>query len=531
MSDEIQPHPQPVPSETPVDRKPLPFNFESGFGGVDASDYLYSQDAIRSGLFDFGGAPRKRKTVQWSSAPGVAEQYASVEFDVPAALDFSWSAEDITETRAGATRASFQSDVTESLTGSASGFGFGAEFAKTFAVHHFNETYEKYVARYERQQIYRIAFHGDADVRRCLSARAQSDLDNATASDIVQFYGTHYMHSATFGGLKVYSSHLDVRDEVTATDLKTAMSLKFDSAKGSASGGASSDTRTVQKLHSRMSVTEGRTIGGEPSEGDPDKWRHSLFTNPAVIGYELRPISELAPQARRAEIDAEVARRLRAGGVKADAQMLAMRVPIAYLANDHMSGATKSITVARPSYRYGWFYVGQWALPAREFPAGYETLIFSNLPGTKDRPALKPATGFDEIWSTKEGGGMGLFKAKPIAGYTAVGDMWHDTQYASHIPDVGFYGLVRDDLLKPSTWLNPNDTFWDDHGTHLSAMGGVYTFAAGETPDPPAEQMLWVPSSGSQAYMFRAANDYGTHGEPVQIDMAKVCIVANAWLD
>src|SRR5215208_6408220 len=56
----------------------LPFNLSSGFGGVDATQPIFSQAALRNGLFDLTGGSTRRQKVRWGEQ---AAQQA--EFDVP----------------------------------------------------------------------------------------------------------------------------------------------------------------------------------------------------------------------------------------------------------------------------------------------------------------------------------------------------------------------------------------------------------------------------------------------------------------
>lgn len=498
----------------------LPFNLESGFGGVDVTKPVFSQSALRARLFDLVGHGTVAQTVHWGE-----NSDREVQLDVPKFLELKWAGDNISKTVAGETKASFQRNLSREVMSGFSIAGFGAEFSETFSESHFEETYEKYVAHYEREQIYHVTIKGGP--ARYLSDEAAEDFETLSAAQLVDKYGTHYMTEATFGGIKVFGSRIDIRDQVDETALKSAMktSVKVtdpesgESAEASA-GSANSD-QTIRKLHEKMAVTEGRTRGGQAGL-DRKGWISSLYANPAVIDYKLAPLDELAGADRRASIRAEIEQRLRAQQVTSNATLLAMMVPLDHYTNDGGSGADRDLVVARPRQVPGWFYTGQYGLPqAGTFPGGFKALLFTNAPGTDpNNPAIKPATGFSRHWGKSSS--YGLYRANAPANYVAVGDVYESTDDPGRIGFVYFYGCLRNDLVEPAGWTGE---LWNDHGSGARDDGSAWGF---DNNDP---KVLKSAGGANQARMFKVSGGYDQPGlQPVRPKLDRVQMLTDSWL-
>lgn len=503
----------------------LPFNLSSGFGGVDATQPIFSQAALRTGLFDLTLKPKKLK-VRWGE-----QGSQQAEFDVPGFLELVWISENKNMTVAGETKASFQRNLSNEVTSGVSigieGASFGAEFSETFSESHFEETFEKYAAHYEREQIYFVRMKGNA--ARYLTEEAAQDFEQLDAAELVDKYGTHFMTSATFGGVKVFGSRLDIRDQVDESKIEQAMKISVSGkdpesgATGSANAGNRSSDETVRKLHQKMSVTEGRTLGGQAGLPRRD-WIESLYVNPAVIDYGLMPLSELAGAGTKAALQAEINRRLRAQQVVANATILAMMVEVQPYATDQGSQARADLSVGRPRQIPGWFYIGQWGLPqAGGFPPGYRSPVFSNVPGADPaNPAIKPATGFLRFWG--KSASWGLFRAAAPAGYTAIGDLWECTDDPGRIGYAYFYGCLRNDLVEPTVWTGQ---VWNDSGSKAQDDGSCWGF---DNNDP---KMLQSPGGPNLARMFKVNGPSGHHqpGEtPQRPNLAHIKFLTDSWL-
>jgi len=498
----------------------LPFNLESGFGGVDVTKPIFSQRALRGSLFDLTGRGTARQTVHWGE-----NSDRQAELDVPKFLELKWASDNISKTVAGETKSSFQRNLTREVTTGFSIAGFGAEFSETFSESHFEETYEKYVAHYEREQIYHVVMKGNA--ARYLSDEAVEDFETLSAAQLVDKYGTHYMTEATFGGVKVFSARVDIRDEVNETTLKTAMKMSVkitdpesgESAEGGA-GGSTSD-QTIRKLHKKMSVTEGRTRGGQAGL-ERKGWISSLYANPAVIDYKLAPLDDLAGADRKAALQAEIDRRLREQQVIANATLLAMMVPLDHYTNDRGSGADRDLTLGRPRQVPNWYYIGQYGLPEDgNFPGGFGALIFTNAPDSdKNNPAIVSATGFSRHWGKSSS--YGLYRANAPAGYVAVGDVYESTDDPGRITHVYYYGCLRSDLVEPTGWTGE---LWNDAGSGARDDGSAWGF---DNNDP---RMLKSPGGPHQARLFKVNSGYGQPDlQPVRPRLDKIQLLTDSWL-
>lgn len=138
------------------------------------------------------------------------------------------------------------------------------------------ETYHKYASIYARHQIYRVSIlNTPADLQPYLSDRARRLFAGGDANAIVDTFGTHYITSATFGGMRRFASSLDVRDESVSDKLGQALNLKFaaeiEAGNASGSAGSTSSDATVQKIHNSMDVKNSIVIGGT-FVGDGDTW-------------------------------------------------------------------------------------------------------------------------------------------------------------------------------------------------------------------------------------------------------------------
>lgn len=519
-------------------KKIYPFNLMGNFGSLDATQIPFSSESIKSIIFDLNQCKTHQYSVNWGT-----ESIHSAEFDVPEFFDFKWESENISMYVAGQTKTEFQRNLSRTVSADVSFMGFGSEFSETFSEKDFTETFQKYVVRYERQQIYSVAFKAGTDPAGLLTPNVAKDFESLEPAELIRKYGTHYVWQASFGGLKVFWDKLDIRDEIKSEQLSSAMNFHIEMVdpetgqQDKGKSGQNIEDETVRKLNERMNVRVGRIRGGNPGlKGS--QWIESLFVNPALISYRLAPISDLVAPERRAAVSAEIASVLDKSVVKIQTPLVGVRVPIEHYATDKDSGAEKNLCVGRPKYLGGWYYTGQWGLPQRfDFPAGFSSLLLrdsssfqNNSATTANKPAIVKPNGFLGVWG--EHPNWGLYSANAPDGYVAIGDIFERKDYGL-VPTDWFYGCIREDLVVPTNWVAgtaQGNSLWTDMGSGAGANGAAWCF---ENNDPEMLSLSTTPVAVLPR-MFKAIGDY--YGPDyhclkcVKVDLTKVTILKSDWL-
>jgi len=247
----------------------LPNNLGTQFGGVDVTKGFKNPNFIRPGLWNLGGLDGNEyetHTVYYGDKDG---QWT---YQVPEFLAFSWASQINTETITGESKSDYQRKFTQSVSANIGFAGFGSEVTDTFEEESLVGTYYKYACIYARQQIYRVSVREfPATLQSYLSDIARRLFAAGDAKTIVDTFGTHYMSSASFGGMRRFASSIDVRDESISTKLGQALKLKFaaETEAGEVSGGAGSDTSdaTVKKLRDSMETKSSIVFGGTYIDG------------------------------------------------------------------------------------------------------------------------------------------------------------------------------------------------------------------------------------------------------------------------
>ena len=247
----------------------LPNNLGTQFGGVDVTKGFKNPNFIRPGLWNLGGLngnEYETHTVYYGDKDG---QWTD---QVPEFLAFSWASQLNTETVTGESKSDYQRKLTQSLAANIGFAGFGLEVQDTFEEETLVETYHKYASIYARQQTYRVSIREfPAVLQNYLSDRARRLFAAGDPKAIVDTFGTHYMSAASFGGMRRFSSSIDVRDESISTKLGQALKLKFavETEAGEVSGGAGSDNSdaTVKKLRDSMETKSSIVFGGTYIDG------------------------------------------------------------------------------------------------------------------------------------------------------------------------------------------------------------------------------------------------------------------------
>jgi hypothetical protein len=247
----------------------LPNNLGTQFGGVDVTKGFKNPNFIRPGLWNLGGLDGNEYETHTVYYGAKDEQWT---YQVPEFLAFSWASQLNTETVTGESKSDYQRKLSQSFSANIGFAGFGLEVQDTFEEETLVETYHKYASIYARQQIYRVSIRDFAPtLQSYLSARAQRLFAAGDAKAIVDTFGTHYMSSASFGGMRRFASTADVRDESISTKLGQALKLKFavETEVGEVSGGAGSDSSdaTVNKLRDSMETKSSIVFGGTYIDG------------------------------------------------------------------------------------------------------------------------------------------------------------------------------------------------------------------------------------------------------------------------
>lgn len=217
------PNPAPNPTPTPRPSRPLgilPPNVSSGFGGVDASCAAFSMEGFKPNLFNLDISD---PTQTWSFESTGTD--GKTTYVLPNYLNFTWTTIDDFFSATGSSKKEFIRDLSGHLNLGISILGFGAEFKRTFSEESKEETFTKYLARYDTSLVYRVGFKDPDTARNYLSADAKAALATWEPLKFVQVFGTHYMTEACFGGMRIHSSTLDTLDTFTKSDLKDAIDI------------------------------------------------------------------------------------------------------------------------------------------------------------------------------------------------------------------------------------------------------------------------------------------------------------------
>ena len=354
-----QDNPKGEPPASPI----LPFNCQGLFGGIDATQSFSKGQGIRPNLFEFRDLDPNQylhQDVQWQgrgSSGGDDDHTAT--FGIPKYLDFVWETRFHEETVTGETKKEFQSNLTTSMGMDASIDGFGMEMNTSFNENDYSETWNKYASLYRHHQIYTLKINQSAPAKlhQYLTEHAMDTFDNSTAAEIVDIFGTHFMTKAVFGGLKRWSSTLDIRNNEVSKSLGISLGVKVaetapaskdgkkdddkegDKAPDSGSANISNQSETTQKIFNSMQITTTDILGGTPRSSD-DEWTTSIYRNPAVINFSLRNIADLILDPVKADaVQAVADKRMKDAGVRVNHKAQIMFNSFAGVEDDHESHA------------------------------------------------------------------------------------------------------------------------------------------------------------------------------------------------
>lgn len=196
----------------------LPPNFQSVLGGIDASCAAFSREGFKGNLFNMASTDGNTYSCYVDGR--------TVEFTVPSYLTMTWGSESTSFSIVGESKKEFTNKLSKKLNLEGDFFGFGGEFERTFDETRTEETFKKYMARYNQEVVYSVSLKDEDNAAKYLSSDALTAMKSWTPEKIVASFGTHYTVQATVGGSRILASSLDTRDEFTETELSTAIELK-----------------------------------------------------------------------------------------------------------------------------------------------------------------------------------------------------------------------------------------------------------------------------------------------------------------
>lgn len=518
--------------DTPMEY-PLPPGLVAGFGGVDVRQATFSPVAIKAGtvsLFDLedlsDSVPVELEFLDpIKMNPSVIKKHA-----VPRWLSFSQLSRADSFFVGGNSKAEFKENLSGNSNIKVEGLfdTYDGEFDRSFSTTSYDEDFRKYAIYYDRHTLYSVTLVADNVVDH-LRQTAIDDFKNHSAEEIVRRYGTHYMTEAYFGGVRIFSASLNVRDQLSEQDLSESLKFKVKGDVGTLSASDTESSDRSQKISTVLEHYKRTAIGGqdlgetEDWKAANDPWIHSLNLRPSVIGYQLAPLADLV---RKVTKDEEKAKQIEGLYSASPAPMktpplLAMRVRFEPPLNDHGTHSDTNMVVARPAVppEAGWFYLGQYAVQGWDFPSEARGLVFKVWPGTEQsdrvKSLLRACDGFNRVWGTSRGFGLFVPSPWPTGGgfgalgavveeanqgfsHASVGAVFAATDDVGNVRDDSL-GVVRSDLLEQ---VSPAGFIWDDKGGGANDSGSVWGIPM------PEDQTYQAGGRGVTPRLFLAQSKY-----------------------
>lgn len=287
----------------------------------------------------------------------------------------------------------------------------------------------------------------------------------------------------------------------------------------------SSKDQTVQQIMNKMELVRTRTIGGIANDSNVQAWRNSLYSNPVVVDYNIRPIWELIDDPNLAkEVMNQVNTLLTTTQPYDPSEIIAMYVPIQRYADDRDSHSENDLTVAVPDVPEGWLELCQYAQrgewnntfngannkgiavrvnPNRTVDRDGDGKIDNTQP-----PAVMPATGLEVVWQLwRSGRNFAVYRLKgPSAEYAALGDIF-ENQCDPNAVQRKRYAVLHNRMLRQCrlNTANPADDLhfiWSDKE---SGAGGNVILVA-----PPPDLCQVTDEAGNVKDMPIFVNDPAT---------------------
>ncbi|KAK5725201.1 hypothetical protein LTR17_013153 [Elasticomyces elasticus] len=477
--------------------------------------------ATSMGLFNLGGLPLAQYE-NWTVEDGTGGQR---NYQIPEFLDFTWASQHSTETITGETKRLYQYNLSQSYSTTLAFTGFGGEIQDSFLESSLGETYKKYASVYARQQTYHVTVREyAAGLQAYLSPRALSLFKAGDPKAIVDTFGTHYMTSATFGGMKRLSSTLDARDDNLSLKLGQALEAKLaaQTGAGEVSGGAGSDNSdaVVQKISALIEEKSFVVFGGTYTDGDEAAWISSLYPNPAAIDFELASLADLILDSTlKMAVQAEIDSRVQTSAVTSTALALVMWEYLGNMRTDAGSGARSRLSTASTTPKQDWYTLGQYGLGSYDWnPALSKGLLIRNLPGSSQDFVIKP-DNIEYRWGKSNNWGLSEMVSSNTS-YYALSGFWYNTNYASFdYLEYDRAGMVHESITLPAT---DGGRLWSDAGSGANDDANVHSVYYG--PDG----IIQLADGQPEAYFFHTNQDTSTFRK---LDFSKVQFVSNTFIN
>ncbi|KAH8813354.1 hypothetical protein F5884DRAFT_751638 [Xylogone sp. PMI_703] len=504
--------------DEPGERKhAFPPNLQSGFGGVDASEPVFSPEAFRANLFNFNdGRYRSFEFI---------DSFSSLQtYDIPSFLSSIFTTMSDWFTVTGESKRSITHNLSNTVDVNASFAGFGAEFSRTFKDNTSDETFQKYMARYDREYIYAVGFN-DTDpevVREHLSPEAKEAFKTWSPEKIIKQFGTHYMERAYFGGLRIISSTLDTRDVIDEKVLERAIDLK-----------------PIEDLIS------------EDIEWTEPSAPNTIATND---DKETTP----KPGKKRELVREHANKRLNKAQPNDNYSILAVRVSLKPYFSDLDSHARNAdLTVAYPEAPRGWLRIAQFASPFNaqwSFRGQCQSIAVCVNPNRiiEDKSTnlhVVPATGITMKWNLwRENKPFGFFKAiyspkgasAETEDYQSIGDIFEpaiDPASVRFKELACFHKDVLVDLIPGGKNKNTSQApawIWDDKGTGANTDCAVVRLPMGYgTAGTVTDEPLVTPDNVGYIFECHPWEDLSTPDNLCgkTLDWSKVKFLDSTWLN
>jgi hypothetical protein len=295
----------------------------------------------------------------------------------------------------------------------------------------------------------------------------------AELRQVFQTYGYFVPTTYIIGG-KILAEHTETfsgQAEKTAKVNKfgVGVTAELDKAGFTASASGAYKSEDQDKNSQSSALTASRYLmtlkgGDEALINNGTQWISSLTLDKwQIVGYEdLVPITDFLDETLKQKCE----------------EILSIPTPwleVQYVrlgrlvkeGDDSGSGASRDLTVYKPSVEPGWYWVGQYAQSDRNNPTG-QTIILKPL-----KPdAVKPPTRFEQIWTDKNSGNSkdySCWKPIPPIGYVALGHIMRLRKDDYNPPsgdEISGLVCVKSDLVSRATLAVYS--IWDDKGTKAS---------------------------------------------------------------
>lgn len=208
------------------------------------------------------------------------------------------------------TAKSFAHSLAVSVSVSGEGAVFGASFEASASAKYVNSlltsssAYGSFASYSEIKTIYEVVLPDAANARaspafQAAWKRLPPNYNTSTAplfQDFLSYFGTHYTHSAVFGGMGKMSCAVNSEFSKQQSSSRTSAEAEthFQFLKAAASAGHSRNDSSTSFLSGSHFSTS--MIGGDPSLGDLTdwpSWTKTFYNAPAVVSYKVRDITDM----------------------------------------------------------------------------------------------------------------------------------------------------------------------------------------------------------------------------------------------